>query len=155
MPNVRIRALTSDGFTVVELLLVFALTIVLAAISIPVYQNFQVRNDLDVVTTTVAQSMRRAQLLAQAGEGDSSWGLSVDDADNNLIVVFKGDSYRERDQDFDETFDLPRSITASGVTEVVFSKMAGEPSAVGVTTLTSSTSETREVSINEKGTVSY
>lgn len=148
--------MSSDfGFTIVELLLVIALSTAIAGMSIPVYRNLQVQNDLDVVTTTVAQSMRQAQLLSQMGAGDSSWGVRVDADDNNRIVVFKGSSYGDRDQDFDETYDLPSSILVSGVTEIVFTRIRGEPNAVGVTTLTSSTSETREIFINGKGTISY
>ena len=63
------------GFTLLEVLLSVAIIALIAGIGTPVYQSFQTRNDLDVVTNTVAQSLRRAQVLARASDGDTTWGV--------------------------------------------------------------------------------
>jgi len=125
---------------------------IIAGIGIPVYQSFQVRNDLDIAATTVAQSMRRAQVLSQASDGDTSWGVKIQ---SGSIVLFKGASYAARDSSFDEVFDVPGSITPSGLSEIVFAKFTGFPVGAGAATLTSNTNETRTISINARGTVSY
>lgn len=130
-----------------------ALITALAAVSLPVFQNFQVRNDLHVAVTTVAQSLRRAQVLAQASDGDTNWGTKVQ---SGSIVVFKGVSYAARDASYDETFSLPSSITPSGLGEVVFTKFSGDPTpTAGLVTLTSSTNESVNLTLNARGTVSY
>jgi len=140
------------GFTLLEILLSIAVISLIAGISIPIYQSFQVRNDLDIATVEIAQSLRRAQILSQAVDGDTSWGVSVQSAS---ITLFKGTSYAARDTAFDELFDVPTSITPSGVSEIVFSKFFGNPQTIGTVTLTSNANETRTITINEKGMVSY
>jgi prepilin-type N-terminal cleavage/methylation domain-containing protein len=57
------------GFTLIEILLSVALIGILAGLSLPVYQAFQVKNDLSVAVDTVVQSMRRAQMLSRASQG--------------------------------------------------------------------------------------
>lgn len=140
------------GFTLIEVLLSVATVAVLAGISIPIYQTFQVRNDLDIGTTTIAQTLRRAQILSQAVDGDISWGIYIVSGN---IILFKGASYAARDTTFDEIFDVPTSITPSGVSEIVFAKFTGLPQTIGTITLISNINETRTITINTKGMVSY
>ncbi len=138
------------GFTLLEVLLSVAIITLIAGLGTPIYQAFQVRNDLDVATNTISQSLRRAQVLSQSVDGDSSWGLYVQ---NGEVALFQGVSYASRNTSFDEVFDLPGSITPSGISEIVYSKFTGEPQVTGTITLTSSTNETRNITINEKGMI--
>ena len=147
-----VPARSRPGFTLLEMLLVVAAISILAAMSIPVYQTFQVKNDLDVAENTIAQSLRRAQTLSLAVDGDTTWGVKVQSAE---IVLFKGASYGARDSSFDETFDMPTTITPSGLGEVVFGKFSGDPQQTGTITLTTSTSEVQTLTINAKGVVDY
>ena len=140
------------GFTVLEVLLSLALIAVILGAGIPVYQSLQVRNDLDIAATTVAQSVRRAQILAQASDGDTSWGVDVR---SGSITIFKGASYASRDASYDETFTLPTSLTPSGTLDYVFAKFTGVPDTTGTVTLTSNLNEIRTLTITSKGTVSY
>lgn len=140
------------AFTVLEVMLSLAAIAVIAGIALPIYQSFQVRNDMDIAATTIAQSCRRAAVLAQASDGDMSWGVRMQ---SGSITLFKGASYATRDAAFDEFFAVPTSITPSGLSEIVFAKFTGIPTATGTTTLTSSTNETRTITLNAKGTVSY
>lgn len=142
----------NSGFTLLEVLLSVAIIALITGIGIPIYQSFQTRNDLDIAANTIAQSLRRAQSLSQASDSDISWGLRVQ---NGSIVLFQGSSYGTRDTTFDEIFDLPQSITPSGVSEIVYSKFFGEPQAIGTITLISDTNETRTITINAKGTITY
>lgn len=142
----------SRGFTLIEMLLSVAIISVLAGMSVPVYQSFQVRNDLDIVANSYVESLRRGIVLAQTGEGDSSWGVNVA---NGNVVLFKGLSYLLRDPIFDEVFEIPASITSSGISEVVFTKFTGLPNVNGTMILTSNTNEVRNISINEKGMVDF
>jgi prepilin-type N-terminal cleavage/methylation domain-containing protein len=141
-----------SGFTLIEMLLSVGLLAIIAGMSLPVYQSFQVRNDLDIAATTLAQSLRRAQALSQAAEGDTTSGVSLQ---SGSIVVFRGASYATRDATFDEVFAMPASIAITGISEVVFAKLTGLPLAAGTTTFTSLHNEVRSVTLNAKGTVSY
>ncbi|EKD76164.1 MAG: hypothetical protein ACD_43C00207G0002 [uncultured bacterium] len=150
MPNMTNKH--QIGFTLLEVLLTVAAISIIAGISIPVYQSFQNRNDLDIAATTFAQSLRRAQVLAQAADGDTNWGVAVF---SGSIVLFKGISYAARDANYDELSDLSPSITLAGTQEYVFAKFTGLPQTTGTLTLTSVNNETRTITINAKGMVNY
>jgi prepilin-type N-terminal cleavage/methylation domain-containing protein len=140
------------GFTLIEILLSITLVSVLVGLSMPVYQNFQLKNDLDIAANTIVQSLRRAQVLSQAMDGDTSWGVNIQ---SELITLFKGASYATRDTDFDEGFDMSNTITPSGAQEVVFAKFTGEPTSTGTATLTSSNTQVKNIIINAKGMLEY
>lgn len=142
----------SHGFTLIEVMLSVAAIGIIAGISVPVYQSFQVRNDLDIATTETVHSIRRAQVLSQAVDGDTGWGIKIQ---SGSLTVFKGTSYATRDTTYDELFDMSTSTTPTGVSEIVFEKFTGLPETTGTITLTSNTNETRTITINAKGTVSY
>ena len=142
---------SNRGFTLLELLLSVAIISLLAGLSLPVYRTLLSKNDLDISATVTASSLRRAQTLSQAVDGDITWGVKIQ---SGSIVLFKGSSYAARDTTFDETFDVPTTISMSGTTEIVFAKFTGFPQTTGVINL-STESDARSVSINEKGTVSY
>ncbi len=140
------------GFTILEVMLAIALITVIAGIGIPVYQTFQVKNDLDVTVNIWTQTIARAEVLSQGVDGDTTWGVKVQSGN---IILFKGASFATRDVDFDESFDVPTSITASGLTEIVFNKFSGFPQSTGTTTFDSTIGESRTVTINSKGTLTY
>jgi prepilin-type N-terminal cleavage/methylation domain-containing protein len=140
------------GFTLIEILLSIACLAIIASISIPVYQSFQNRNDLNIAANTVAQSLRRAQILAQAAEGDTSAGVKIE---TTGITIFRGPSFLLRDSDLDEFITMSASITTQGLDEIVFSKFAGLPGTTGSIILNSNINETKTITINEKGMVSY
>lgn len=142
----------NSGFTLLELILTLSIVGALMALAIPVYQSFQVKNDLDIAAQAMTQSFRRAELLAQAVSGDIHWGVKIESGN---IILFKGMSFATRDPNYDEAFEVPTSITPSGVSEVVFSKFSGLPQTTGGATLTTATNETRTITINAKGMVAY
>lgn len=140
------------GFTLIELLLSVAMISLILGISAPLFQSLQVRNDLDIAGVTFAQTARRAQMLARASDGDTSWGVYISSGSSTL---FKGGSYSTRDLAYDEIFTFSTSITPSGLSEIVYTKFTGLPQSTGTVTLTSTANETRILTINAKGTVSY
>ncbi len=143
---------SNRGFTLIEMLLSIAAIMIIAGFSVPIYQSFQVRNDLDVTATTIAQGARRAQALAEGSDGDTSWGIHVT---STGITLFKGINFSNRDQSLDEVFEMPKSISASGTADFIFAKFTGLPSSSSTLLLTSSNNETRTITINAKGTVNY
>ena len=141
----------NSGFTLLELMLSITIIGIILGFSIPIYSSFQTRNNLDVASNTITQTLRRAQVLSQSVEGDISWGVNIS---NNNITLFRGIDFSGRDTDFDEVFEIP-SITVSGLQGVVFSKFSGYPQTNGTIILTSVADEVRQITINEKGTIDY
>jgi prepilin-type N-terminal cleavage/methylation domain-containing protein len=140
------------GFTLLEVLLVVAVIGAIGLISTPVYQAAYGRANLRAVTIHTAQAARRAQLQAQAVVSDAQWGIALQ---SGSLTLFRGATFASRVTADDEIYSFPTNITSSGPTEVVYSKMAGMPSTTGTITFTSSSGETKTVTINAKGTITY
>jgi len=140
------------GFTLIELLLSVSIIVLISGISVPIYQLFQVRNDLEIAAMSTAHSVRRAQVLAQAMDGDANWGVKIQ---FGSIIMFKGANFAARDTTYDELWEVPTSITPSGTSEIVFAKFTGFPQTTGAITFTSNANEIREITINAKGMVNY
>lgn len=139
------------GFTLIEMLLSVSILATLAALSLPVYQSFYNRNELDITAQNLASAFRRAQTYARAGHNDSQWGVEIQPA---AITVFKGSTFGSRDTSYDEV-TVMSGTSVGGLGEVLFDKLTGAPTSTGSVTLTSVNNETRTVTINAKGMVSY
>ncbi len=148
----RYSILSVKGFTMAEVALSLSILAMIFGMTMPLYRTFNVRNDMDIAVVTLVQDYRRAQMLSQITDGDSSWGVHVA---TGSILIYKGQSFVLRDQTFDEITEISGSIIISGLNDVYFSKQAGLPQSTGTTTFTSVTNETRNVTINQKGMVDY
>lgn len=141
-----------SGFTLIEILLSLTLIIGITAITIPVYGHFFGRTNLDNAVSQVVGDWRRAQILSRGAENDSSWGVYVS---SSTSVVFMGNSYASRNTNYDEIKNLNSIISLSGLSELVFLKATGTPSTNGTLILTSNNNESRSITINSQGTISY
>jgi prepilin-type N-terminal cleavage/methylation domain-containing protein len=144
--------MSQHGFTLVELLLSVAILTLLTGLSLPVYETFVRRNDLDLTTQSVVSSIRRAETYARANNGDNTWGVKFA---SNGVTLFEGASYATRDTTSDEPINIPNTVTVTGTSEIVFSKLSATPSATASVTLSSTTNDTRTVTVNGEGMVDY
>lgn len=140
------------GFTLLEVILSIALLTLISSFSFPIYQSLQVKNDTEISATTIVHTMRRAQLLAQAGEADTAWGVFIAPGQGTL---FAGESFLSRDESYDDIVAIPTSIEPGGIQEIIFSKLTGAPHATGTITLANSVGDVRNIHINSKGIISY
>ena len=145
------KKLKQSGFTLIEVLLSTVIISVLVGLSLPLYQTFQSRNDLDIAAQTVVYMLRRAQTYARGVSGDSQWGVEVT---STQATLYKGASYGTRVSAFDEIYEMPGGITVSGGSGSVFAKLTGFTSSASLT-LTARTSDARTITINTKGNVDY
>lgn len=144
---------SEGGFSLVEMLLSIVIISMLVGLSLPVYQSFQSRNNLDLTTQTVSEMLRRAQTYARGAKADGQWGVRIV---AGSAVLYKGASYASRDPSQDETVIIPAPLTVGGLGEINFSKLAAIPNTTGNITLTDANiNETRTVTLNGKGMVSY
>lgn len=140
-----------SGFTLVEILLVLAVSSIVLLVGAPVYQRLQLTNELDVASNVLVANLYRAQSASRSMAGDSSWGVAIN---GNTLTLFSGTSYLTRNAALDEVYQVPSSITITGSTSEVFSKQQGLPSGSGSVTLSTS-GATKTVSWTSKGMVDY
>ncbi|TSC59379.1 MAG: lipoprotein [Candidatus Peregrinibacteria bacterium Greene0416_62] len=115
-----------SGFTLIEGLLTIAIMGVVTGVSIPMYHKYQERSCVQLAAENVAQGVSRARLLSQSSEGDSGWGYSAEHG-----ILFKGASYATRDPNFDESYPVGDCAELSGISEVAFQKLTGDPITAG------------------------
>ncbi|KKW38907.1 MAG: hypothetical protein UY87_C0059G0005 [Candidatus Peribacteria bacterium GW2011_GWC2_54_8] len=137
------------AFTAVETMLTVGIIAVTAGFTVPMYRNYQIRSDLDLVTEQTIQGLRRAQVLAQSGENDSSWGFYVQDG-----VLYQGEAYAVRDPQSDETYPVPSTINTSGLPEVSFSRVDGIPDRTGEIIIQGLSGEQRIIIVGIDGVLS-
>ena len=136
------------AFTAIEALMTIGIIAVTAGVSVPLYRNYQVRSDLNIATEQMLHALRRAQLLARAGEQASAWGVHVSDG-----ILFRGITYDERAPGSDESYPVPPSVSATGLIEVVFSPVSGTPTTEGEIILTAINGDQRIITIRSAGTI--
>lgn len=144
------KNITNRGYTIIEILLVLSLIAAIAGIGVPIYQRFQITTNLDIASNTLSQYLKKSQALSQSSDGDSTWGVHINDS---IITLFKGASYGLRDVNYDEIFDMTDCITSAGEQEIVFAKLSGEILNDAVITLNSCIGKTNIININTKGIV--
>lgn len=148
------------GVTLVEIVITTTVIVALAALSIPLYANFQSESLLDTSSEDIVQTIREAQTRAMAGDGDRPWGVYFavvnDDAQYSL---FRGVDYLSRDTDYDRVTVLADSLTfsaldfSSGGATVIFQKIRGTTLNHGSLTLASTNGETVTIAVNAAGAV--
>lgn len=140
------------GFTLVEILLALGILGLMLAVAQPSYSLFLATMGAQDAEAVYVQTLRRAQLLSEAGEGDSAWGVRIS---TSSILLYKGSSHASRDTAYDEAFTSATQFSVSGLTDVVFTKFTGFPNAAGTTTISTPGISPAYVAINAKGTISY
>lgn len=138
-----------SGFSLLEVLISVAIIGMLTMVTLPVYESFSRRNDLDIAAQQVADTLRRASVYSRATNYDSAWSVEVL---SNSVTLLRGTSHNAA---YDEAFTLPGTVTASGSSLIQFSKTTGKPTTTATVTLTSTTNEIKVLNVNAVGMVSY
>lgn len=141
-----------QGFSVIEVLVVIAVIAIIAGITLPVSYSFLNKNDLSLTAQKITQTARRAQLLSQANDSDSVWGIHVQ---VGRVAIFKGSVYESRDTTRDEVYVFPDNETLGGITDFTFAKLTGYPTTPGTLTITSLDTSTKSITINSRGMIEY
>jgi prepilin-type N-terminal cleavage/methylation domain-containing protein len=138
-----------SGVSLIELIIVVAIILIVGGASAVFGANFLNSNNLEIKTTEVVFVLRNAQLNALSSKKDSRWGVKTNASD---IILFKGDSFAERDATYDEVYDVPRSISITE-SEVVFEKLTGVPNGSAEIVVSSQNGEAYVLEVNEVGIV--
>lgn len=144
--------MNQQGFTLIEVLLSVAIIGLLVGMSLPVYETYARRNELDVTTQGAVSMFRRAATYARGVNENAAWSVRIE---TDKMTLYQGTDYANRDTATDETIVIPASITSSYTGDVQFAKLTALPSPTGSMTLTSTTNDTRTITLNAKGMVDF
>lgn len=140
------------AFTLLELLLTIALISILFLLSAPIIQVATGNNEFEENILMLIRSVRTAQTNAFTSKEDSSWSIRF--SGNGELIIFKGDEFSSRDQNFDIEYNLAQGIQISGTSEIIFQKNSPMPNNGGTITLTYSNLQ-KEIQINQYGAIIY
>lgn len=140
------------GFSMLELLIVIAMAAVVFAFSAPFALNLYRGQLVAETQSNIVSALLNARHNATLQKNDSAWGVSVSLTPNSY-VLFQGASTSTRDEAKDEVYPVVSEISFSGLTDVVFSKLTGVPSATGTLNITYG-SISKGILVDDSGTVS-
>lgn len=136
--------------TLIELLLVIAITVILAASSAPFASSFILRNNLSTSTDKIIAAIHKTQNNAMSQKQYEQWGICIN---NGEVVIFAGDLASTcASNSFLEIFTIPSTVIVTGLSETTFNTL-GEPSPdTGLATINISTSiDSNIVNVNPMG----
>jgi len=148
---VRKKIKFKKGFSLIEVLVAIAIISVISSIGVGGYSFFKASSEIDLNSQQVANLIRSSQKKAKAVRDDSAWGIDIN---ASRVIIFQGSNFSSRDTNHDQTTSIKGLTSASGVTQIIFSKMTGLPDVSGTLTLGNGAS-TKNIQINEEGLVSY
>ncbi|MEI6191018.1 MAG: prepilin-type N-terminal cleavage/methylation domain-containing protein [bacterium] len=123
------------GFSLLELLLVIAIAAGIFAFSAPFGMNFYRTQLLGDVQSNLIDALQRARHNAVLQKNDSNFGVHIESGSYTLFQT-PDLTYDNRASTTDEVFPVINSITFSGPTDIIFSKLTGAPSATGTIAIT-------------------
>lgn len=134
----------AKGYTLIELLVVIAIVFVLLAMSVEGFRLFAVGVGGDASARRVLKVLEEAHARTLSADGDTQYGVFFD---TSSVTLFAGDAYASGAPSNETTTLHQATISdislADGGSEVVFSRIRGNPSATGTITI----QETRDTSI--------
>ena len=139
------------GLTVLEVLLTLGILGVVTMVGTPIYLGLKNRHEVNTAATILAQTLRRAQMLSQAMDGDTSWGVAIQ---AGKIILFQGNSYAQRQPAEDEEYLIASGLVVGGLSEVVFTKLTGQTLTTGQISFQGDNYQ-RLITINDQGIVYF
>lgn len=145
------RITSQNGFTLIEFMLVTAITLSAAGFLFPVGNSYLQMQTIDDTSRSVTEALRTARTLAATQSGDSAHGVKLL---SGSYVLFLGQSYASRNATADVVSALPRKLEVDGLDEIVFAKRTGLPQATGTISLQLGNTH-KTIDIDQYGKVSY
>lgn len=134
-----VYARTQLGFTLTELLVVFAIITIIGTLSAVGFRNMYDASAIDVAHGEVYTALTDARSLTLGSSNGTVYGVRVS---STTVTRFTGSTYTEGAAD-NRTYTFEGGITATGTlvtteTDIVFKRLSGETTASGVVYLRNS-----------------
>lgn len=141
------------GFTLVEFIVVVAVTLIITASVAPVYGNLQTTSQLNETVSQAAQFLRIGRQQSVDGFNNTAHGVKFQP---DRYILYQGMSYAARNIAYDRevVLDDVLSITTDLTNdEVNFSKGSGEPNNSGTITINHEIEGFKSITVNAYGAV--
>ncbi len=139
------------GFTIIELVVVLAVTAILIFAIGGFYGNIHEAQNVEQTRQEIVQALRIARQRAIGQKNNSAHGVNFT---LNSFTIYQGDTYAGRDADYDEFTELEGSHEISGLSGINFIAGSGMPNPAGSSTVTiSGDAETTTVTITSTGVI--
>lgn len=150
-------SIAQRGVTILEVLISIAIISTLASLSFVVFTQFIQTQSVDKEAGAVISSIAYARSQSMSGRNDSAYGIHFA---STTMTIFMGTSYNASSvnnvvRTLSSGVVVSRLALGTGVTDVVFGKLTGTPSATGTLTIASlrDTSKQRVITISGTGLV--
>lgn len=135
------------GLTFIELLMIVAIVMIIAAGASPFYTNLISKNNLNSTRNGFVSTLRKAQTYAISGKDNTTWGVCII---GNNIRLFGGTCATPSRK---EEVGIPGGVVIGGFSTITFTSLRGEPSNTFTFTLNNQAG-TKTIIINSTGNVS-
>ncbi len=148
------------SFTLIEILIVVAVTAVLATVGFVSFAGFHARNNLNLTVNEIISLLRNAQNRSITQENGSNWGVHFENPSNqdDFYALFQGVAYSSGNTVLRANlrpavqFNNPSSGASK---DIVFNPISGLPtaSATVIISLKSDYSSAKTIIINANGQI--
>jgi len=134
------------GFSLMEFILVMAIMILIASLSLPLYYSFYSDQLLESTADQLTSDLRLIQGRSLAGEQNSAWGIRFSPGQYTLFA--------QTDSAFDEIFNYSPRLNITADTELLFQAVTGQPSTpTAITLIDDNLSRQIIITINAQGLI--
>lgn len=134
----KISLLSKKGFTLLEVLLVIAVLVIIAAMSRDFYGSFVSGAQLEANTKTTIYDLRNTRDKAMNGQDDKFWGIHFVNSTDDYYEIFSTlSNYSDQSKTTIVKVYLKNginfSLPAEGInTDIIFNKISGTTTAANI-----------------------
>lgn len=143
------------GISLIEIIIVIAITVIIAAIGAGVFRNFKIENQLNSDAAGILSVIRLAQSKTISGEAAQQWGVHFQ---SDRYVLFQGGVYGAGDPNnvvslLNSQIQISVIALAGGGSELIFNRLSGTTNQYGSVQISSvaDASRTRTIYIESSG----
>lgn len=149
--NVFAISRRARAFTLIEFLIAVAIIFCIGGLGLFISMDFYKTYSINSERQIALGILQKTRNLSMANINEEKHGVYLD-ADK--YTIFQGENYSSRNPSYDETTYIDPSITKSGIQEIVFEQLTGEPNAVGNIILSHKT-RSITISIENEGRINW
>lgn len=142
---------SQSGLTLIEIIIAVGILTIVAGLGLIVDLNFYQRYSLDSERDAIVAILRKSRSLSMTNFNRQPYGVFIE---SNRYTAFRGNSYANRQQTYDQIFNISPSVGLRGLQEIVFNQLSGDSNASGTIVLSSGAID-RTISINYEGQINW